>query len=903
MTASVAGRSVGLTFTIDRWSGILSLSGLQRGDKIVTVVATDSRGNQGQQQQAFIYDQKPVLTVLSPQPSTVARPFVYVNATCVDDDPNGCVSLKVFPGTSYNDDSFLASAKSAINRNVRSVLHFFRFAGVDSRGQITLLDRIIFPESSPQLIEIEQIGDDGTVGIFDVQDDRILYLQDSGTTTSLKVLTRSTHQTDVIPSVSLYGSTLIPQYGFLTPKGAIFVAAAENDGIYDWRDAQLEYLGSPDSLGSLKVKGNYAIWCDGTSLFLRDLVAGTNTLVAGSGVGNTDNDVAPNGDVVYWGSAYYNIFRYRGGVTTQLTNDTTFWHTYPLTDGDRVLYRKEKSGLTSIVEYGSLGEVILTPPRDNYRSPGFDYQINNGHVAFTKTGPDGALQVWVDGIQVSDFSTSSRIDFLAPGGEVSFYNVPQICLGGPGGTPISCPTKTGHNIWRGGHWLAIIGRSLFQIDLDVPSASLSTLSPASAIMGGSAFVLTVNGTNFANTATVQWSGENRPTTFVDNTRLTASILASDIAAAGDAIVTVVQVPQGGAGNDALTFTISPPDNPVPSLTSISPASARVGGPPFALTINGSNFVSSSTVQWNGSARTTVFVKDTQLIANITNTDIALVGNASVTVINPAPGGGISNALSFTVTPLPNRLDFDNDGRADILWRHAMTGQLYTWLMNGAIQKDYGSPGWVTDLGWQIKGTGDFDGDGKADILWRHNASGVIHIWFLNGTNRNSIGSVGTVSDLGWQIQQVGDFNGDGEADILWRHNTAGQVFVWLMDGVNISSSQSIGWVSDPGWQIQQIGDFNGDSKADILWRHSTTGQLFMWLMDGFGIIGYQPIGTVSDLGWQIQKVGDFNGDSKADILWRHNTAGQVFVWLMDGHQQFAVCRLGIRSGLANPASR
>ena len=281
--------------------------------------------------------------------------------------------------------------------------------------------------------------------------------------------------------------------------------------------------------------------------------------------------------------------------------------------------------------------------------------------------------------------------FLAPNGEVSFFNVNQICLGGPGGTPASCPTKTGHNIWQAGHWFAIIGRSLFQIDLDIPSASLSTLSPTSAIMGGSAFVLTVNGTNFANTATVQWNGENRPTTFVDDTRLGRSIPASDIAAGGNAIVTVVQVPEGGVGNDVLTFTIIPPDNPVPSLTSILPASARVGSPPFGLTINGSKFVSSSIVQWNGSARTTAFVNGTQLIANINNTDIALVGNASVTVINPAPGGGISNAVSFTVTPLPNPLDFDNDGRASILWRHAMTGQVYIWLMNGGIQRDYGSP--------------------------------------------------------------------------------------------------------------------------------------------------------------------------------------------------------------------
>jgi hypothetical protein len=32
-------------------------------------------------------------------------------------------------------------------------------------------------------------------------------------------------------------------------------------------------------------------------------------------------------------------------------------------------------------------------------------------------------------------------------------------------------------------------------------------------------------------------------------------------------------------------------------------------------------------------------------------------------------------------------------------------------------------------GWTIQGIGDFNNDGHADILWRH-TSGMIHIWFM-----------------------------------------------------------------------------------------------------------------------------------------------------------------------------
>jgi hypothetical protein len=36
-------------------------------------------------------------------------------------------------------------------------------------------------------------------------------------------------------------------------------------------------------------------------------------------------------------------------------------------------------------------------------------------------------------------------------------------------------------------------------------------------------------------------------------------------------------------------------------------------------------------------------------------------------------------------------------------------------------------------GWEIKGTGDFNRDGSTDILWYHAASGQVNTWMLNGT--------------------------------------------------------------------------------------------------------------------------------------------------------------------------
>ncbi len=65
-------------------------------------------------------------------------------------------------------------------------------------------------------------------------------------------------------------------------------------------------------------------------------------------------------------------------------------------------------------------------------------------------------------------------------------------------------------------------------------------SPTFETEGDPEFTLTVNGANFVeNDSVVQWNGSNRPTTFVSDKQLTATITAADIAAAGTATVTVV----------------------------------------------------------------------------------------------------------------------------------------------------------------------------------------------------------------------------------------------------------------------------------------------------------------------------------------------------------------------------
>ena len=89
--------------------------------------------------------------------------------------------------------------------------------------------------------------------------------------------------------------------------------------------------------------------------------------------------------------------------------------------------------------------------------------------------------------------------------------------------------------------------------------------------------------------------------------------------------------------------------PTPTITTISPNSAAAGDAAFTLTITGTNFVAASVVNFGGAARTTAFVSATQLTAVVAVAAIVTAGIVEVTVTNPAPGGGTSNAVNFTIT--------------------------------------------------------------------------------------------------------------------------------------------------------------------------------------------------------------------------------------------------------------
>ncbi len=334
------------------------------------------------------------------------------------------------------------------------------------------------------------------------------------------------------------------------------------------------------------------------------------------------------------GSGFVNgaVVRWNGSARpTAFVSDTELTATIPAAD---------------IATAGTASITVLNPDPDVASAP-FTFSINNpvptisslspasataGGAAFTLTVNgsgfvSGSVVRWNGSARPTAFVSATQLTAAIPAADIAVAGTASVTVfnPAPGGGESSART--------------------FTINASNPVPTISSLSPASATAGGAAFTLTVNGSNFVSGSVVRWNGSARPTAFVSDTELTATIPAADIATAGTASVTVFNPAPGGGVSSALTFTIN---NPVPTISSLSPASATAGGTGFTLTVNGSGFVNGAAVRWNGADRPTTFVSDTQLTATIPAADIATAGTASVTVFNPTPGGGESSAATVRI---------------------------------------------------------------------------------------------------------------------------------------------------------------------------------------------------------------------------------------------------------------
>ena len=118
--------------------------------------------------------------------------------------------------------------------------------------------------------------------------------------------------------------------------------------------------------------------------------------------------------------------------------------------------------------------------------------------------------------------------------------------------------------------------------VSAPGPTLASISPTIGIVGSGATVVTLTGTNFASTDTVQLNGAAVPSTLVSATSLTATLPATFFAGAGTGLITVADSVSKTV-TAAATFTVAP----APQFVLSGPSTASSGDQP-ALTLTLTN---------------------------------------------------------------------------------------------------------------------------------------------------------------------------------------------------------------------------------------------------------------------------------------------------------------------------
>lgn len=122
-------------------------------------------------------------------------------------------------------------------------------------------------------------------------------------------------------------------------------------------------------------------------------------------------------------------------------------------------------------------------------------------------------------------------------------------------------------------------------------------------------------------------------------------------AAGRHAVTVTV--SDGTSSSSATFTWTVSDaNPKPTITRLSLAAPSTPGANATLTVEGTGFVPGSRVYWNEVALETTYLNGEKLQAVVPAASLSVSGAVLITVVNPAPGGGASNAMPLPSSPGP-----------------------------------------------------------------------------------------------------------------------------------------------------------------------------------------------------------------------------------------------------------
>jgi hypothetical protein len=354
-------------------------------------------------------------------------------------------------------------------------------------------------------------------------------------------------------------------------------------------------------------------------------------------------------------------------------------------------------------------------------------------------------------------------------------------------------------------------------------------------------------------------------------------------------------------------------NPVPLINQpLVPEAIAPGSAGFTLTVNGTGFASGAVVNWNGSGRTTTFVSGSRLTASILASDIATGRTASVTVVNPATGGGTSNVVLFQVTTANSAFglaqagyatagrsyalavgDFNGDGKPDLAVANYVLGTISVLLGNGngtfQPHVDYATGGYPESVA-----VGDFNNDGKLDLVVANNGSNTVSILLGNGDGTFQPQVEYATGNLPIGVA-VADFNRDGKLDLVVANYDNINVLLGNGDG---TFQPAVNYAAGAHPGSPAVGDFNRDGKLDLVVANNSTNTITVLLGNGDGTfrpaVSYSTEPSPTSIA-----VADFNADDKLDLAVGAGTGVSVLLGNGDGTFQ---AHVDYGTGSRNPCS-
>jgi peptidyl-Asp metalloendopeptidase len=257
-----------------------------------------------------------------------------------------------------------------------------------------------------------------------------------------------------------------------------------------------------------------------------------------------------------------------------------------------------------------------------------------------------------------------------------------------------------------------------------------------------------------------------------------------------------------------------------------------------------------------------------------------------------------------------QLDADGNGRSDLFFSQASSGDLAVWYMSGTTRVSYASY-LARVASYRLVDSGDMAGDGRGDLLYRDSSNFLLHYYStgagfegrtmadkvppdwkpvamidINGDRKTSevvlhnpytgSGAIWFYADgyrakyNGFSVPAIytfvdsGDLNGDGRSDVVWT-DVSGRILISVSNGSALAAAVQAPYAYDRTYSLAAVSDVNGDGRSDLVFWKASTRQLAVWFMQGTSRIGY--FGSIVPAGfWPVGR-GDFNGDRRGDLVW------------------------------------